>query len=217
MYTLYLLINIVYHSLHVNKYKANKINKKYIILALDQRTIDCIPDILVPPAEELHLVFIDKSIEMYNLSDYQRAELLMSLLPSTGDIHPSELIDRLKALMLLHVHARPSILFLWGVLYLPADICGRCVPFATTGTLADVAFVGTCSSCLAQLSSPGCLRLAFLRTRTPSTMTSQCFTQSLKKHQVAQYCYYHQRFRNRVKLHHLCENGLTNNPEIQEH
>jgi len=37
-------------------------------------------------------------IEMDDLSDYQRAELLMALPPLVGDMRPSELLDKMKAL-----------------------------------------------------------------------------------------------------------------------
>ena len=77
---------------------------------------------------------------MYNLSDFEQAELLMALPPAAGDVRPSELMDHMKALMRPEELDWPSILNMNAFLTrLPADIRTHCVPFVATGSLADVA------------------------------------------------------------------------------
>ena len=51
----------------------------YVIQALRQRTINRIPVLLILPVEDPYHALKDKLVEMYNLLDYQRAELLMAL------------------------------------------------------------------------------------------------------------------------------------------
>ena len=84
----------------------------YVIQALRQRTINRIPDLLILPVEDPYHALKDKLVEMYNLLDYQRAELLMAL----PFVLPSELMDCMKALMPPEEQARPSILFLHAFL-----------------------------------------------------------------------------------------------------
>ena len=77
---------------------------------------------------------------MYNLSDFEQAELLMALPPAAGDVQPSELMDHMKALMRPEELDWPSILNMNAFLTrLPADIRTHCVPFVATGSLADAA------------------------------------------------------------------------------
>ena len=61
---------------------------------------------------------------MNDLCDFQRVELLMALL------QPSELMDPMKALMLLEQLDQLSILFMHSFLtHLPVDIRAHCVLF----------------------------------------------------------------------------------------
>ena len=61
----------------------------YVIQALRQRTINRIPDLLILPVEDSYQALKFKLVEMYNMSNYQQAELLMLLLPAAGDVRPS--------------------------------------------------------------------------------------------------------------------------------
>ena len=64
----------------------------YMVQVLNKRCIQRIPDLLTPSAEDPYQVLKEKFIEMYDLSNFQRAELLMALLPTTGDLQTSELM-----------------------------------------------------------------------------------------------------------------------------
>ena len=61
----------------------------YVIQALSQRTIHRIPDLLILPVEDSYQALKVKLVEMYNMSNYQQAELLMVLPPAAGDVRPS--------------------------------------------------------------------------------------------------------------------------------
>lgn len=62
---------------------------------------------------------------MYDLSDYQRAELLLALSSDTANVRTSELLGR-RALFLPDELAKPSILFLF-LTHLPSEVCAlRC-------------------------------------------------------------------------------------------
>ena len=112
----------------------------YVVQALNERCIERIPDLLTLPSEDPYQVLKEKLIEMYDLSDFQQAKLPMALPLAAGDVHPSELMDRMKALMPLEELDWPSILFMHAFLTcLPNHICAHCVPFAATGSLANFA------------------------------------------------------------------------------
>ena len=49
-------------------------------------------------------VLKNKLNEMYDLGDFHQAQLLMALPPAAGDMRPSELMDRMKALIALEAH-----------------------------------------------------------------------------------------------------------------
>ena len=101
-----------------------------VVQALNESSIDRIPDLMTLPAEDPYMVLKCQLIQMYDLSDFQRAELLMALPLVVGDMHPSELIDKMKGLMPPEELERPSILFWHAFLTcLPADIRVHCVPF----------------------------------------------------------------------------------------
>ena len=104
--------------------KVSLIKYFYVIQALRQRTINRIPVLLILPVEDPYQALKDKLVEMYNLLDYQRAELLMAL----PFVLPSELMDCMKALMPPEEQARPSILFARFRVRLPSDIqvCLQC-------------------------------------------------------------------------------------------
>ena len=61
----------------------------YVIQALSRRTIDRISDLLILPVEDSYQALKFKLVEMYNMSNYQQAELLMVLPPAAGDVRPS--------------------------------------------------------------------------------------------------------------------------------
>ena len=51
----------------------------YVIKALPESSIERIPELLVPSADDPYSVLKNPLMELYNLSDYKRAELLMAL------------------------------------------------------------------------------------------------------------------------------------------
>ena len=51
--------------------------------------MDRIPDLLILPVEDSYQALKVKLVEMYNMSNYQQAELLMVLPPAAGDVRPS--------------------------------------------------------------------------------------------------------------------------------
>lgn len=96
----------------------------------------------------------------------------MAPLPAAGDVRLSELMDLMKALMLLEEFDWPSILFMLAFLTCPpADFQALCVTFAWTGSLVDVArhVEWRSSFGFAPCSSPG--RPVLHKTRTGSTTT----------------------------------------------
>ena len=61
---------------------------------------------------------------MYDLSNYQRAKLLAALPPAACDVNPSELMDRMLALLPPKEQAKPYIMFTHAFLTrLPAHTC----------------------------------------------------------------------------------------------
>ena len=83
------------------------------------RPIACILDLLTLPAEDPYMVLKTHLINMYDLSDFQRAELLMALPPVAGDMRPSELMDKMKALTPKKELEKPPSFFWHAFLYLP--------------------------------------------------------------------------------------------------
>ena len=72
----------------------------HVIKALQESSIERIPELLVPPADNPYSVLKRWLIELYDFSDYERAKLLMALPQVDGDIRPSMLLDKMKALTL---------------------------------------------------------------------------------------------------------------------
>ena len=70
----------------------------HVIKALQESSIERIPELLVPPADDPYPVLKCQLIKLYNLSDYKRAELLMALPQVDGDMRPSMLLDKMRAL-----------------------------------------------------------------------------------------------------------------------
>ena len=64
----------------------------YVIKALPESSIERIPELLLPPAGDPYSVFKARLMELYDLSDYEKAELLMALPPVEGDVRPSMLL-----------------------------------------------------------------------------------------------------------------------------
>ena len=72
----------------------------HMIKALQESSIEHIPKLLVPPADDPYSVLKHRLIELYDLSDYKRAELLMALPQVIGDMRPSMLLNKMRALTL---------------------------------------------------------------------------------------------------------------------
>ena len=99
----------------------------HVVQTLNESSIERIPNLLTLPTEDLYMVLKHGLIEMYDLSVYQHAEFLMALLSLTGDMHPLELVDKMKVLTSLEELEWPSSLFWHAFLScLPADICALC-------------------------------------------------------------------------------------------
>ena len=82
-------------------------------------------------------------MELYDLSDYKRAELLMALPQVNSDMRPSMLLNKMRALMPPEELTQRTSLFWYAFLSrLPLDIRVSCVPFVGVETLADVARCG---------------------------------------------------------------------------
>ena len=69
-----------------------------MIKALQESSIERIPKLLVPPADDPYSVLKHRLIEFYDLRDYKRAELLMALPQVDGDMPPSMLLNKMRAL-----------------------------------------------------------------------------------------------------------------------
>ena len=82
-----------------------------MIKALQESSIEHIPKLLVPPADDPYSVLKHRLIELYDLSDYKRAELLMALPQVIGDMRPSMLLNKMRALTLPEELQRPTSLF----------------------------------------------------------------------------------------------------------
>ena len=72
----------------------------YVVQSLPEKTADRIPALLqAPPRDDPYQTLKDKLMDMYELTDFQRAELLTALPPAAADVRPSELLDRMLALV----------------------------------------------------------------------------------------------------------------------
>ena len=77
---------------------SSSLTKYYhVIKALSESSIERIPELLIPPADDPYSVLKDRLMELYDLSNYERAELLMALPQVDGDMRPS-LLTTLPAL-----------------------------------------------------------------------------------------------------------------------
>ena len=56
-----------------------------------------IPDLLTPPADDPYSKLKARLLELYDMNDYEKAELLNALPPVDGDMRPSMLLDRMRA------------------------------------------------------------------------------------------------------------------------
>ena len=112
----------------------------HVIKALQESSIEHIPELLVPPADDPYSALKRLLMELYDLSDYERAELLMALPQGDGDIRPSVLLDKMRAPTPPGEFEQLTSLFWYAFLsrQLP-DIRVHCVPFVGVETLADVA------------------------------------------------------------------------------
>ena len=68
-----------------------------MIKALQESSIERIPELFVLPADDPYFVLKRRLIELYDLSDYERAELLMALPQVNRDIRPSMLLNKMMA------------------------------------------------------------------------------------------------------------------------
>ena len=100
----------------------------HIIKALLESSIERIPELLIPPADDPYSVLKDRLMELYDLSDYKRAELLMALPQVDGDMRPSLLLDKMRSLTPPGELNNPTSLFWYAFLSrLPLDIRVSCV------------------------------------------------------------------------------------------
>ena len=111
----------------------------HMIKALKESSIERIPELLVPTADDPNSVLKRWLIELYDLSDYERAELLMALPQVDGDMRPSMLLDKMRALTPPGELEQPPSLLWYAILSrLLPEIRVHCVPFVGVETLADV-------------------------------------------------------------------------------
>ena len=111
-----------------------------MIKALQESSIERIPELFVLPADDPYFVLKRRLIELYDLNNYKRAELLMVLPQVDGDMRPSMLLDKMRALTPPGELERPTSLFWHAFLMrLLSDINVNCVLFLGVETLADVA------------------------------------------------------------------------------
>ena len=109
-------------------------------MALPESSIERIPELLLLPADDPYSGLKNQLMELYDLSDYEKAELLMALPHVDGDMRPSMLLDKMRSLTPTGELDNPTSLFWYAFLSrLPPDIRVRCVPFVSVETLADVA------------------------------------------------------------------------------
>ena len=111
----------------------------YVLTAEPEQTIERVPALLTPLAKDAYGKIKSKLVEMYDLSNYQRAKLLAALPPAACDVNPSELMDRMLALLPPKEQAKPYIMFTHTFLTrLPAHTCTHCVPIAANGLLVEL-------------------------------------------------------------------------------
>ena len=107
----------------------------HVIKALQESFIERIPELLVPPADNPYSVLKHGLIKLYNLSDYERAKLLMALPQVDGDMCFSMLLDKMRGEL-----EQPTSLSWYAFLSrLLPDIRVDCVLFVGVEMLADVA------------------------------------------------------------------------------
>ena len=152
---------------------SSSLTKYYqVIKALLESSIERIPELL-PPAADPYSVLKNWLMELYDLSDYQKAELLMTLPQVDGDMRPSLLLDKMRFLTPTGELENPTSLFWYAFLSrLPPDIRVSCVPFVGMETLADVARHADAQWCRGRAS---CLRqgLVVLLSHRSSATTTQ--------------------------------------------
>ena len=108
-----------------------------MIKALQKSLIERIPELLILRSEDPYLVQKRHLIDMYDLSNFERAKLLMVLPKVDDEMRLSMLLDKMKALMPREELERQSLLARIYLSKLPADI--HCVLFVGVEALVDVA------------------------------------------------------------------------------
>merc|ERR1711911_410007 len=110
----------------------------HVITSLPESVIVRIPDLLTPPADDPYSPMKARLLELYDMNDFEKAELLNALPAVDGDMRPSMLLDRMRALTPTNELDNPNSLFWYAFLSrLPPDIRVSCVPFVGVETLAD--------------------------------------------------------------------------------
>ena len=77
----------------------------HVIKSLPENVIVRIPDLLTPPTDDPYSKLKARLLELYDMSDYEKAELLNALPPVDGDMRPSMLLDRMRALTPTNIFA----------------------------------------------------------------------------------------------------------------
>ena len=108
-----------------------------MIKALQKSLIERIPELLILQSEDPYLVQKRHLIDMYDLSNFKRAKLLMVLPQVEDEMRLSMLLDKMKALMPREELERQSLLARIYLSKLPDDI--HCVLFVGVEALVDVA------------------------------------------------------------------------------
>ena len=111
-----------------------------MIKSLQESSNEGIPELLILPADDPYSVLKRRFIDLYNLSDYERAELLMALPQVDGDMPPSMLLNKMRALTPQGELEWPTSLLWYAFLSrLLPNIRVHCVPFVGVETQVDVA------------------------------------------------------------------------------
>ena len=82
-----------------------------MIKALQESCIEHIPELFVPPADDPYSILKRRLIELCDLSDYEKAELFMVLPQVDGDMRPTMLLDKMRALTPPGELKQPTSLF----------------------------------------------------------------------------------------------------------
>ena len=88
----------------------------YVIKALPESSIERIPELLLPPAGDPYSVLKARLMELYDLRNYEKAELLNALPPVDGDMCPSMLLDKMRSLTPTGELDNPTSLFWYAFL-----------------------------------------------------------------------------------------------------